>query len=117
MRLYSRSSLYVLPFWQGIRLLVVLNELDFTEPKHTDSDEVPWNREDSHSGSTSHIVLQHCFKNGQGLSDYNNGATERRFSPYSDNGGSVVAIAGEDFCVIASDTRFGGTEIAYFGQL
>ena len=41
----------------------------------------------------------------QGLSDYNNGATERRFSPYSDNGGSVVAIAGEDFCVIASDTR------------
>ena len=42
----------------------------------------------------------------QGLSDYNNGATERRFSPYSDNGGSVVAIAGEDFCVIASDTRF-----------
>ena len=48
----------------------------------------------------------------QGLSDYNNGATERRFSPYSDNGGSVVAIAGEDFCVIASDTRFDGNEIA-----
>ena len=44
----------------------------------------------------------------QGLSDYNNGATERRFSPYSDNGGSVVAIAGEDFCVIASDTRLSG---------
>ena len=46
------------------------------------------------------------MRNSQGLSDYNNGATERRFSPYSDNGGSVVAIAGEDFCVIASDTRF-----------
>jgi 20S proteasome subunit beta 6 len=44
----------------------------------------------------------------QGLSDYNNGATERRFSPYSDNGGSTVAIAGEDFCVIASDTRLSG---------
>merc|ERR1711913_150199 len=43
-----------------------------------------------------------------GLSDYNNGATERRFSPYSDNGGSVVAIAGEDFVVIASDTRLSG---------
>ena len=53
----------------------------------------------------------------QGLSDYNNGATERRFSPYSDNGGSVVAIAGEDFCVIASDTRFDKTEIAFFCQL
>merc|ERR1711884_925028 len=42
------------------------------------------------------------------LSDYNNGMTERRFSPYSDNGGSVVAIAGEDFVVIASDTRLSG---------
>jgi len=44
----------------------------------------------------------------QGLSDYTNGGTERRFSPYSDNGGSVVAIAGEDYCVIASDTRLSG---------
>ena len=29
----------------------------------------------------------------------------QRFSPYSDNGGTVVAIAGEDFAVIGSDTR------------
>jgi len=43
-----------------------------------------------------------------GLADYNNGMTERRFSPYSDNGGSVVAIAGDDFVVIASDTRLSG---------
>nr|QBH72806.1 proteasome subunit beta type [Encarsia formosa] len=28
-----------------------------------------------------------------------------QFSPYADNGGSVVAISGEDFAVIASDTR------------
>jgi len=42
------------------------------------------------------------------LSDYNNGMTERRFSPYSDNGGSVVAIAGDDYVVIASDTRLSG---------
>ena len=33
---------------------------------------------------------------------------QARFSPYSDNGGSVVAIAGEDFVVIASDTRLSG---------
>ncbi|KAJ1523682.1 hypothetical protein ONE63_001522 [Megalurothrips usitatus] len=29
----------------------------------------------------------------------------QRFSPYADNGGSIVAIAGEDFAVIGSDTR------------
>ena len=28
-----------------------------------------------------------------------------RFNPYTDNGGSVVAIAGQDFSVIACDTR------------
>lgn len=28
-----------------------------------------------------------------------------RFSPYTDNGGTVVAIAGKDFAVIASETR------------
>jgi 20S proteasome subunit beta 6 len=43
-----------------------------------------------------------------GVGDYRNGAIERRFSPYSDNGGSLVAIAGEDYAVIASDTRLSG---------
>jgi hypothetical protein len=43
-----------------------------------------------------------------GLADYRNGAIERRFSPYSDNGGSLVAIAGEDYAIIASDTRLSG---------
>lgn len=28
-----------------------------------------------------------------------------RFSPYADNGGTVVAIAGEDYAIIASETR------------
>ena len=28
-----------------------------------------------------------------------------KFNPYSDNGGTVVCIAGKDYCVIAADTR------------
>ncbi|XP_064457450.1 proteasome subunit beta type-1-like [Ornithodoros turicata] len=30
---------------------------------------------------------------------------QHKFSPYSDNGGSLVAVAGSDFVVIASDSR------------
>ncbi|XP_013791688.1 proteasome subunit beta type-1-like [Limulus polyphemus] len=38
------------------------------------------------------------------LSDHK-GPKQTYFSPYADNGGSIVAIAGEDYAVIASDTR------------
>ncbi|CAE6400549.1 20S proteasome subunit beta 6 [Rhizoctonia solani] len=32
-------------------------------------------------------------------------AIERGFNPYTENGGTILAIAGEDFAVIAGDTR------------
>ncbi|KAJ8974158.1 hypothetical protein NQ317_005806 [Molorchus minor] len=37
--------------------------------------------------------------------DYSTAPVQHQFSPYADNGGSVVAIAGEDFVVIGADTR------------
>jgi len=33
------------------------------------------------------------------------GIQQRSFNPYTENGGSIMAIAGTDFCVIAGDTR------------
>jgi len=33
------------------------------------------------------------------------GTIGHQFSPYTENGGSILAIAGSDFCVIAGDTR------------
>ncbi|XP_060519336.1 proteasome subunit beta type-1 [Cylas formicarius] len=37
--------------------------------------------------------------------DYSTAPIQHQFNPYSDNGGSVVAIAGDDFVIIGADTR------------
>nr|QBH72808.1 proteasome subunit beta type [Eurycantha calcarata] len=36
---------------------------------------------------------------------YHAGPKSASFSPYAENGGSVVAIAGDDYAIVASDTR------------
>jgi 20S proteasome subunit beta 6 len=33
------------------------------------------------------------------------GPNQHHFNPYSSNGGSIIGVAGEDFCIVASDTR------------
>ncbi|XP_057381509.1 proteasome subunit beta type-1-like [Daphnia carinata] len=39
------------------------------------------------------------------LNDNLPGAKQHHWSPYTDNGGTIVAVAGDDFAIIASDTR------------
>jgi len=39
------------------------------------------------------------------LSDYGSGPNQSRFSPYTDNAGTVIGLAGKDYAIIASDTR------------
>eukprot|EP00794_Sanderia_malayensis_P015942 gene15942-17543_t len=48
--------------------------------------------------------------------ELNNGPSQHQFSPYSFHGGTVLAIAGEDYTIIASDTRLSeGTDHTVLG--
>ncbi|KAH7646835.1 Proteasome subunit beta type-1 [Dermatophagoides farinae] len=46
----------------------------------------------------------HALRNNAPIQDYLT-PKQNQFSPYTDNGGTCVAIAGKDFAIIASDTR------------
>ncbi|XP_012286720.1 proteasome subunit beta type-1-like [Orussus abietinus] len=51
------------------------------------------------------MALLDTYQNGS-FPDYEiPGAKKVNFSPYADNGGSVVAVSGDDFSIIAADTR------------
>lgn len=52
------------------------------------------------ASSDDHDDSQHRTTDGPVTAPY-----EHRFSPYVDNGGSVIAIAGKDFAVCVADTR------------
>jgi hypothetical protein len=51
------------------------------------------------------VSLMEAPMYGMSSTPASHGPTTHAFNPYTDNGGSIMAIAGKDFCVIAGDTR------------
>ena len=39
------------------------------------------------------------------MAEAGHGEMQRRFEPYAFNGGNILAVAGEDFSIVAADTR------------
>lgn len=42
--------------------------------------------------------------------------SERDFDPYTDNGGTIIGLAGKDFVIIAADTRLADTTKYYISS-
>lgn len=51
------------------------------------------------------MIGTRATQSAEQLAAQNSAPIEHRFNPYDDNGGTIIGIAGDDFVVLAGDTR------------
>lgn len=51
------------------------------------------------------MIGTHTMQSAEQLAGNKSAPIEHRFNPYDDNGGTIIGIAGDDFVVLAGDTR------------